>query len=103
MLLSRKECYAIVLEMLPHKLKDLGCFTTPTLWALMTTHILRSIELQPTNISLHLANRTITHPRGIVEDILKDDTVPIILGQPFFCHKKGDNRCREGRTSLKTM
>lgn len=57
-------------------------------------------EPQPTNISLQLAERTITHPRGVVEDVLVkvdkfifladfvvlniEEDVPIILGRPFL-------------------
>ena len=57
---------------------------------------------KPTNISLQLADRSITYPRGIVEDVLvkvvkfifpvdfiildygEDKSIPIILGRPFL-------------------
>ncbi|XP_063948037.1 uncharacterized protein LOC135152134 [Daucus carota subsp. sativus] len=58
--------------------------------------------LKPTNMSLQLADRSITYPRGIVEDVLvkvdnpifpadfvildfeEDKKIPIILGRPFL-------------------
>ncbi|XP_063938056.1 uncharacterized protein LOC135147930 [Daucus carota subsp. sativus] len=59
-------------------------------------------ELKPTNMSLQLADRSITYPRGIIEDVLvkvdqlifpadfvildfeEDKRIPIILGRPFL-------------------
>ena len=59
-------------------------------------------EPKPTNMSLQLADRSITYPRGIVEDVLvkvdklifpadfvildfeEDKQIPIILGRPFL-------------------
>ena len=59
-------------------------------------------ELEPTNITLQLADRSITHPRGTVENVLvkvgkfifpanfvvldmeEDEEIPIILGRPFL-------------------
>ena len=59
-------------------------------------------EPKPTNVSLQLADRSITYPRGIVEDILvkvdkfifpvdftildmeEDHEVPLILGRLFL-------------------
>ena len=35
-------------------------------------------EPKPTNVSLQLADRSMTYLKGIVED------VPLILGRPFF-------------------
>ncbi|RDX66081.1 hypothetical protein CR513_55193, partial [Mucuna pruriens] len=61
-----------------------------------------------------------THPVGIEEDVLvkvggfifyvdfvildmeEDDGVSIILGRPFFGHKKGGDKCRVWKTYLKT-
>ena len=55
-------------------------------------------ELKPTHVSLHMANRSVAHPRGIVEDVLikvdkffylvdfvvldmhEDKEIPLILG-----------------------
>ncbi|MGI4673517.1 retropepsin-like aspartic protease [Klebsiella pneumoniae] len=59
-------------------------------------------EPKPTTMTLQLADRTITYPRGIVEDVLvkvdklifpadfvildfeEDKKIPIILGRPFL-------------------
>ena len=59
-------------------------------------------EPKPTNVSLQLVDRSITYPRGILEDVLvkvnkfifpvnfiildmeEDHEVPLILGRPFL-------------------
>ena len=59
-------------------------------------------EAKPTMVSLQLANQTISHPRGVLENVLvkvgkliflsdfivldveKDQDIPILLGQPFL-------------------
>ena len=59
-------------------------------------------EPKPTNVSLQLTDRSITYPRGIVEDVLvkvdkfifpvdfiildmeENHEVPLILGRPFL-------------------
>ena len=63
-------------------------------------------ELKPTNVSLQLVDRSITYPRGIVEDVLvkvdkfifpidfivldmeEDHEVSFILGRPFLATGK---------------
>ena len=112
-----KECSAILKRKLPPKLKDLGSFTIPcsidnsifekTLCDLsdcinlMLLSIFRKLGLgedNPTIVTLQLADRSLTHPRGIIEDVLVkvdkfiipmdvivlDMEVPIILGRPFL-------------------
>ena len=116
-----EECSDILQRKLPHKLKDLGSFTIPcsignsifekTLCDLsasinlMPLFIFRKLglgEANPTIITLQLADRSLTHPRGIIEDVLvkvdkfiflddfivldmeEDKEVPIILGRPFL-------------------
>ncbi|XP_062075103.1 uncharacterized protein LOC133779123 [Humulus lupulus] len=77
-----EECSAIIQKKLPQKF-GLG-------------------KARPTTITLQLANRSLTHPQGIIEDVLikvdklifpadfivldmeEDDDVPIILGRPFL-------------------
>ena len=62
--------------------------------------------LNPTTITLHMADRTVTYPKGIVEDVLvkvhdfifpvdfvvldmeEDVNVPLILGRPFLATGK---------------
>ncbi|RDY14052.1 hypothetical protein CR513_00930, partial [Mucuna pruriens] len=56
-----EDCFVIVLKKLPPKLKD----------QLMDPRCKHKYnEPQPTNISLQLANRTITHPLGIASNAL---------------------------------
>lgn len=116
-----EEWSAILQKKLPPKLKDLGSFTIPCsignfvferalcdLGAsinLMPLSIFRKLglgEARPTIVSLQLADRSIKHPRGIIEDVLvkvdkfifsanfiildmeEDREIPIILGRPFL-------------------
>ena len=74
---------------MPQKLKDPGSFTIPCIIGnctfdkvlcdlgasinLMPLSIMQKLGLEepkPTNVSLQLADRSITYPRGIVEDVL---------------------------------
>ncbi|XP_063937996.1 uncharacterized protein LOC135147890 [Daucus carota subsp. sativus] len=116
-----EECSAVLQQKLPPQLKDPGSFTIPCTIGqlsfdkclydlgasinLMSLSIFMQLglpELKPTNMSLQLANRSITYPRGIVEDVLvkvdklifpvdfvildfeEDQKIPIILGRPFL-------------------
>ena len=63
---------------------------------------LREIEIMPTRMTLQLANRSITRPYGVIEDVLvkvkhliflavfividieEDVDIPLILGHPFM-------------------
>ncbi|GKE97844.1 reverse transcriptase domain-containing protein, partial [Tanacetum coccineum] len=115
------ECSAIIMNKIPEKLEDPGKFLIPcVLQELDRTNALadsgaiinllpHSIynqlglgALTPTRMTLELANRSITHPRGITEDVVvrvdgftfladffvvnfePDPRVPIILGGPFL-------------------
>ncbi|KAL5563375.1 hypothetical protein UlMin_033122 [Ulmus minor] len=82
-----RECSAMLQNKLPPKLKDPGSFTIPS---------------RPTTVSLQLADRSIAHLEGKIEDVLvkvdkfifpvdfivldyeADLEVPIILGRPFL-------------------
>ncbi|XP_052209216.1 uncharacterized protein LOC127812732 [Diospyros lotus] len=116
-----EECFAIVQNKLPQKLKDPGSFIIPCIIGdiyfdkvlfdlgasinLMPLTIFKKLglgELKPITITLQLADRSIKHPRGIVEDVLvkvdkfifpvdfivldmiEDLEVPLILGRPFL-------------------
>ncbi|GKB84328.1 reverse transcriptase domain-containing protein, partial [Tanacetum coccineum] len=115
------ECSAIIMNKVPKKLEDPGKFLIPcALQELDRTSALAdsgaSINLlphsiykqlglgalTPTRMTLELANRSITHPMGIAEDVVLrvdgftfladfvvvnfvlDPRVPIILGRPFL-------------------
>ena len=116
-----EECSIVLQKKLPQKLKDLGSFTIPcTIGSLNVTRALCDLgasinlmplsvyrklnirEVQPTTITLQLADRSLAYPRGIVEDVLvkvdkfifladfvvldmeEDSEIPIILGRPFL-------------------
>ncbi|KAI3692075.1 hypothetical protein L6452_31884 [Arctium lappa] len=116
-----EECSAIIQHKLPPKLKDPGSFTIPVhigtsefskalcdLGAsinLMPLSIFRKLglgEVQPTTITLQLADRSIKYPYGVIEDVLikvdkfyfpvdfvvldmdEDKQIPLILGRPFL-------------------
>ncbi|GJX91930.1 reverse transcriptase domain-containing protein [Tanacetum coccineum] len=115
------ECSAIILNKVPEKLEDPGKFLIPcALQELDRTNALAdsgaSINLlphsiykqlglgalNPTRMTIELANRSVTHPMGIDEDVVvrvdgftfladfvvvnfePDPRVPIILGRPFL-------------------
>ncbi|XP_010244115.1 PREDICTED: uncharacterized protein LOC104588021 [Nelumbo nucifera] len=84
-----EECSAILLNKLPQKLKDPGSFTIPcTIGSLKINKALCDLgasinlmpysifkklglgEPQPTRVALQLADKSIKHPRGIIEDVL---------------------------------
>ena len=115
-----EECSSILQRKLPHKLKDPGNFKIPCkignsiferalcdLGAsinLMPLSIFRWLglgEAKPMTVTLQLADRSLKHPRGVIEDVLvkvdkfifptdfivlnmeEDREIPIILGKPF--------------------
>ncbi|GKD96355.1 reverse transcriptase domain-containing protein, partial [Tanacetum coccineum] len=108
------ECSAIIMNKVLEKLEDPGKFLIPcSLQELNRTSALadsgasinllphsiymklRLEALTPTRMTLELANRSITHPMGIVEDVVvrvdfvvvnfePDPRVPIILRRPFL-------------------
>ena len=116
-----EECSAILQRKLPQKLKDPGSFTIPCTIGnaiferalcdlgasinLMPLSIFKRLglgEARPTTVTLQLADRSLKHPRGIIEDVLvkvdkfifpadfivldmeEDKEIPIILGKPFL-------------------
>ena len=76
-------------------------------------------DLIPTSISLQIADRSISFPRGILEDVLvkinkfifpmdfvvldmeEDKEVPIILGRPFLAMGQALIDVREGNLTLR--
>ena len=116
-----KECSAILQRKLPQKLKDPDSFTIPykignsifekalcDLGAsinLMPLSIFRRLglgEARPTTVTLHMTDRSLKHPPGVIEGVLvkvdkfifptdfivldmeEDKEIPIILGRPFL-------------------
>ncbi|GKA19862.1 reverse transcriptase domain-containing protein [Tanacetum coccineum] len=115
------ECSAIIMNKVPEKLEDPGKFLIPCALQelnrtsaladsgasinLLPYSIYKKLGLEaltPTRMTLELANRSITHPMGIAEDVVvrvdgftfladfvvvnfePDPRVPIILGRPFL-------------------
>ena len=116
-----EECSAILQRKLPQKLKDPGIFTIPCTIGnaiferalcdlgasinLMPLSIFKHLglgEARPTTVTLQLADRSLKHPRGVIEYVLmkvakfifpadfivldmeEDKEIPIILGRPFL-------------------
>ena len=116
-----EECSVILQKKLPPKLKDLGIFTLPcaignAVFERSLCDLGASINLTPwlifkklkfgeaclTTVTLQLADQSLSHSRGIIEDVLmkvdkfifpvefiildmqEDKEVPIILGRPFL-------------------
>ncbi|GJS57588.1 reverse transcriptase domain-containing protein [Tanacetum coccineum] len=115
------ECSAIIMNKVPEKLEDPGKFLIPCALQelnrtsaladsgasinLLPHSIYKKLGLEaltPTRMTLELANRSVTHPMGIAEDVVvrvdgvtfladfvvvnfePDQRVPIILGRPFL-------------------
>ncbi|GJW96325.1 reverse transcriptase domain-containing protein [Tanacetum coccineum] len=122
------ECFATLLNKVPQKLRDLRKFFIPcvlqdlevcnsladsgasiNLMPLSIYKKLRIGPLKPTQMTLELANRSVTYPMGIAEDVIvkvdkfnfladfvivdfeADPRVPIILGRPFLRTAKALN------------
>ena len=133
-----EECSAILQNKMPQKLKDPGNFTIPCnigdlsikkalcdLGAsinLMPYSIYEKLGLgdpKPTRITLQLADRSVKHPIGIIEDVLvkvdkfifpvdfvildmeEDFDVPIILGRPFLATARALIDVHQGKLTLR--
>ncbi|XP_075483776.1 uncharacterized protein LOC142523927 [Primulina tabacum] len=133
-----EECSAILQRKLPQKLKDPGSFTIPCVIGgsrvnralcdlgasinLMLFSIYRTLELgdvKPSTITLQLADRSLTYPRGIVEDVLvkvdkfifpadfvildmeEDQETPLIFGRPFLATGKALIDVHKGELTLR--
>ncbi|CAN6720525.1 unnamed protein product [Malus baccata var. baccata] len=116
-----EQCSGVLLHKLPPKKKDPGSFTIScTIGSLDFHKVLIDLgasvnlmpysvfqklgegELKPTSVSLQLADRSVTYPLGILEDVIikvdkfylpadffvldmeEDKEVPLILGRPFM-------------------
>ena len=135
-----EECSAILQRKLPQKLKDPGSFTIPckignsiferTLCDLgasinlMSLSIFRRLglgEARPTTVTLQLADRSLKHPRGVIEDVLvkvdkfifpsyfivldmeEDKEIAIILGRPFLATGKAMIDVQKGVLKLRVQ
>ncbi|XP_060960154.1 uncharacterized protein LOC133030995 [Cannabis sativa] len=97
-------CSAMLKSKIPPKLKDPGSFTIPI--SIGGRDVGRALcdlgATRPTTVTLQLADRSMAHPEGKIEDVLvqvdkfifpadfiildyeEDREVPIILGRPFL-------------------
>ncbi|GJZ91762.1 reverse transcriptase domain-containing protein [Tanacetum coccineum] len=96
-----ENCLAMLLKKLPEKLRDPDKFLIPCNFPGMNKK-LSLTELTPTRITFELADRSITHPKGVAEDVFvkvgkfhfptdfvvvdfeADPQVPLILGRSFL-------------------
>ncbi|KAJ4701053.1 DNA-directed DNA polymerase [Melia azedarach] len=135
-----EECSAILQNKLPPKLKDPGSFTIPCTIGeyyfekalcdlgasinLMHFSIFRKLglgEAKATTVSLQLADRSIKHPRGVIEDVLvkvdkfifpadfivldmeADREIPLILGRPFLATGRTLIDVQQGKLILRVQ
>ena len=135
-----EECSAILQRKLPQKLKDPGSFTNPCTIGnaiferalcdlgasinLMPLSIFKRLglgEARPTTVTLLLADRSLNHPRGIIEDFLvkvdkfifpadfivldmeEDKEIPIILGRPFLATGRAMIDVQRGELKLRVQ
>ena len=135
-----EECSAILQKKLPQKLKDPGSFTIPCTIGnaiferalcdlgasinLMPLSIFKRLglgEARPTTVTLQLADRSLKHPRGIIEDVLvkvdkfifladfivldveEDKEIPIILGRPFLATGRAMIDVQRGELKLRVQ
>ena len=135
-----EECSAILQRKLPQKLKDPGSFTIPctignaiferalcdlgAIINLMPLSIFKRLglgEARPTTVTLQLADRSLKHPRGIIEDVLvkvdkfifpadfivmdmeEDKEIPIILGRPFLATGRAMIDVQRGELKLRVQ
>ena len=135
-----EECSAILQRKLPQKLKDPGSFTIPctignAIFERALCHLGASINLmplsifkrlglgeaRPTTVTLQLADRSLKHPRGIIEDVLvkvdkfifpvdfivldmeEDKEIQIILGRPFLATGRAMIDVQKGELKLRVQ
>ncbi|XP_061372669.1 uncharacterized protein LOC133315116 [Gastrolobium bilobum] len=134
-----EECSALIQKKLPPKLKDPGIFNIPIAIGdvevgkalcdlggsinLMPLSVCRALginKLKGTNVILHLADRSIKRPEGVVEDVLvkvdkfifpvdfgildmeeEDTESPLLLGRPFLATTRSLIDVEQGKLMLR--
>ncbi|XP_068305078.1 uncharacterized protein [Pyrus communis] len=133
-------CSEVLTTKMPPKLQDLRSFTIPCVIGdfkfnkafldlgssinLMPFSIYKQLgigELQRTSVSLQLADRSVTYPKGLVEDVLikvdqfifpadflvldmkEDQNIPILLGHPFLATVEALIDVKEGTLKLRVQ
>ena len=135
-----EECSAILQRKLPQNLKDPSSFTIPCTIGnviferalcdlaasinLMPLSIFKRLglgEARPTTVTLQLADRSLKHPRGVIEDVLvkvdkfifpadfivldmeENKEIPIILGRPFLATGRAMIDVQRGELKLRVQ
>ena len=135
-----EECSAILQRKLPQKLKDPDSFTISctngnsifekalcdlgvsiNLMPLLMFRRLGLSEARPTTVTLQLADRSLKHPKGVIEDVLikvdkfifptyfivldmeEDEEIPIILGIPFLATSRALIDVKKGELTLRAL
>ncbi|KHN34553.1 hypothetical protein glysoja_044932, partial [Glycine soja] len=133
-------CSAIIQKSIPEKSRDRSSFTIHVtigkLWVgraildlgasinlmpLSMIKRIREIEIRPTRMVLQLADRTIKHHYGIIEDVLvkvdkflfpvdfvvmdmdEDNEVPLIFGRPFMKTSKIMIDVEDGKLTIRVQ
>nr|XP_009622082.1 uncharacterized protein LOC104113579 [Nicotiana tomentosiformis] len=133
-----EECSSRIQSKLPQKLKDPGSFTIQISIGkhavgralcdlrasinLMSLFVFRQLGLgepHPTTVILQLADRSLAHPEGVIEDVLvqvgsfifptdfiildyeHDQEVPFILGRPFLATGRAIIYVCEGKMTMR--
>ena len=131
-------CSAVIQNSLLEKMKDLGSFTIPckirhadvgktlcdsgasiNLMPLLVAKRLSMGELPPTTMTLQMTDKTLAHPKGILEfvlikvrkfifpvdfvviDIEEDKQVPLLLGRPFLATRAALIDVKKGELTLR--
>ncbi|XP_022864609.1 uncharacterized protein LOC111384553 [Olea europaea var. sylvestris] len=110
-----KECSARIQKKLPSKLKDLGSFIVP--YTIGEKHDLE--DAKATTVTLQLVDRSLTYPRGIIEDVLimvekfifladflildmeENNDILLILGKPFLATERALIDVQRGQLILR--
>ncbi|XP_078179610.1 uncharacterized protein LOC144573733 [Carex rostrata] len=132
-----EECSAVLQNKLPRKLKDPGSFSIPCVIgntkferalcdlgvsvSFMPLSVFEKLglgELEPTRISLQLADRLVRYPKGMLRDVVvkvgkmcfptdfvivemeEDSHISIILGRPFLATAGTQIDMKNGKLSL---
>nr|GFA76638.1 reverse transcriptase domain-containing protein [Tanacetum cinerariifolium] len=109
-----ENCLAVLLKKLPEKLGDLSKFLIPCDFPEMDVcHALADLdesinlmplsiwkklslpELTPTRMTLELADRSITRPKGVAEDVFVKSSNPTLVSNPSFSKETKSEFCKE--------
>ncbi|XP_021735743.1 uncharacterized protein LOC110702345 [Chenopodium quinoa] len=123
-LVVKEKCPDPLHDSLPPKLHDPGSFTIPCMINetyfdrvlcdmgasvnLMPSLVYDKLglkNLKPSPISLHMADRTVRLPKGVVEDVLVgiDHKIPLIFGRPFLATSQALIDVPKGQVTIRAQ